>query len=996
MIRSPSHYRPVTPDPSDDGSQSDLDLDVRELDPFDEGNVSASARLSRRSPEQGERWQIPLRNLRPGRSRREDGIQQERDLRHNNEALQGLLPEDDDSKQSLGPSDNITDDEAALLPRSTSDHGRKGTHRHGFFSRLFSIFHMFSPLKRHEFKHGTDHPTSPASTARHNSSADRVISVGSAQSARFPSNAISNAKYSPWSFVPVTLYNEFSLFLNMYFLLVALSQIIPQLRIGYLSTYIFPLAFVLTISLGKEAYDDIIRRRRDAEANAEAYTTLHFEGVEFTSNALRDKITHRGRPKREVHEIPAGPPGSIKAGKISRPHKVMKSAKNIKVGDIIQLNKDQRVPADLVLLKSYYEKGSHLEGNGGVFVAETPNDDAIDPDSTFKAKQLTPSEPTTDTSVNPSGDDGDDGDDGDADGEAFIRTDQLDGETDWKLRLTCPLAQSLDVSEFTRLRLVAKMPSKDVNEFLGTLELLPKPELQAHSITVDEASARGASNKPRTTASGSLPLSVDNTAWANTVLASSCTILGVVVYTGPETRQALSTSTPRSKIGLLEYEINALTKILCLLTLGLSLLLVALKHIESDKGRAWYVSAMRFLVLFSTIVPISMRVNLDFAKSVYSSFIQKDKGIPETVVRTSTIPKDLGRIEYLLSDKTGTLTQNGIVSIFTRTFTFTNQHPDMVLKRIHIGTVSFANEAMDEVNSYIRQWIEALKRSSSEDNSPLLSPSTTITNTAASTTRSRREIGTRVFDIVLALALCHNVTPTNEKVGDETLTSFQASSPDEVAIVQWCESVGLQLFHRDRKFITIKSTQTEEVVVRARILNAFPFTSSSKRMGIIVQFFSSRDNVSDGSSDGEIWFFQKGADTVMSPIVAANDWLDEETANMAREGLRTLVVGRRKLSHQYYAEFVSKHSEAALSLNGRDMAMADVVGTYLERNIELLGVTGVEDKLQKDVKPSLELLRNAGIKIWMLTGDKVETARCVAVSSKLVARGQHVHVVAKG
>ena len=73
--------------------------------------------------------------------------------------------------------------------------------------------------------------------------------------------------------------------------------------------------------------------------------------------------------------------------------------------------------------------------------------------------------------------------------------------------------------------------------------------------------------------------------------------------------------------------------------------------------------------------------------------------------------------------------------------------------------------------------------------------------------------------------------------------------------------------------------------------------------------------------------------------------------------------------------------------------MAKVVKAHLERDLELLGVTGVEDKLQKDVKPSLELLRNAGIKIWMLTGDKVETARCVAVSSKLVSRSQHIHTI---
>jgi phospholipid-translocating ATPase len=196
--------------------------------------------------------------------------------------------------------------------------------------------------------------------------------------------------------------------------------------------------------------------------------------------------------------------------------------------------------------------------------------------------------------------------------------------------------------------------------------------------------------------------------------------------------------------------------------------------------------------------------------------------------------------------------------------------------------------------------------------------------------------------------------------------------------------------HRDRKAMTLQSVHSGRVCVKVRILEVFPFTSEGKRMGIIVQF---QDG--SGSADGEIWFYQKGADTVMGSIVVANDWLDEETANMAREGLRTLVVGRKKLSLQQYAEFSSRFKEASVSIHGRDQAIAHVVSQYLERDLELLGVTGVEDKLQRDVKPSLELLRNAGIKIWMLTGDKVETARCVAISSKLVARGQYIHTITK-
>jgi phospholipid-translocating ATPase len=75
--------------------------------------------------------------------------------------------------------------------------------------------------------------------------------------------------------------------------------------------------------------------------------------------------------------------------------------------------------------------------------------------------------------------------------------------------------------------------------------------------------------------------------------------------------------------------------------------------------------------------------------------------------------------------------------------------------------------------------------------------------------------------------------------------------------------------------------------------------------------------------------------------------------------------------------------------------MAAVVGDYLERGLELLGLTGVEDKLQEDVRATIELLRNAGIRIWMLTGDKVETATCIAISTKLVARNQYIHQIAK-
>lgn len=169
------------------------------------------------------------------------------------------------------------------------------------------------------------------------------------------------------------------------------------------------------------------------------------------------------------------------------------------------------------------------------------------------------------------------------------------------------------------------------------------------------------------------------------------------------------------------------------------------------------------------------------------------------------------------------------------------------------------------------------------------------------------------------------------------------------------------------------------------ILEVFPFTSESKRMGIVV-----RDRQS-----GDITFYQKGADVVMSKIVVYNDWLEEECGNMAREGLRTLVMARKRLSEDAWTAFEEAYREARVSLGDRNLASARVVAHHLERDLELLGVTGVEDKLQDDVKMTIELLRNAGIKIWMLTGDKIETATCIAISTKLVSRGQYIHQIAK-
>ncbi|KAM9096596.1 putative phospholipid-transporting ATPase IIB isoform 4-T4 [Sarcophilus harrisii] len=612
---------------------------------------------------------------------------------------------------------------------------------------------------------------------------------------KYPRNSIKNQKYNIFTFIPGVLYEQFKFFLNLYFLVVSCSQFVPALKIGYLYTYWAPLGFVLAVTMIREAVDEFRRFQRDKEMNSQLYS----------------KLTIRG--------------------------KVQVKSSDIQVGDLIIVEKNQRIPSDMVFLRTSEKTGS-----------------------------------------------------------CFIRTDQLDGETDWKLKVAVSCTQ----------RLPALGDLFSINAYVYA----QKPQLDIHG------------------------------------------------FEGTFTR-----------VGLLDLELNQLTKALFLALVALSVVMVTLQGFVGP----WYRNLFRFLLLFSYIIPISLRVNLDMGKAAYGWMIMRDEHIPGTVVRTSTIPEELGRLVYLLTDKTGTLTQN-----------------EMIFKRLHLGTVSYGTDTMDEIQNHI---INSYSQMFSQGggNSTGSTPSR---KSQSSAPKVRKSVSSRIHEAVKAIALCHNVTPVYESragvtgeteyaevdqdFSDENRT-YQASSPDEVALVQWTESVGLTLVNRDLTSMQLKTPGGQ--ILTYSILQIFPFTSESKRMGIIV-----RDE-----STAEITFYMKGADVAMSSIVQYNDWLEEECGNMAREGLRTLVVAKKSLTEEQYQDFENRYSQAKLSIHDRTLKVAAVIES-VEREMELLCLTGVEDQLQADVRPALEMLRNAGIKIWMLTGDKLETATCIAKSSHLVSRTQDIHI----
>ncbi|CAB1345712.1 unnamed protein product, partial [Coregonus sp. 'balchen'] len=520
---------------------------------------------------------------------------------------------------------------------------------------------------------------------------------------KYPKNAIKNQKYNLFTFVPGVLYQQFKFFLNLYFLVVACSQFVPALKIGYLYTYWAPLGFVMAVTMVREAVDEVRRYQRDKEMNSQLYS----------------KLTMRG--------------------------KVQVKSSDIQVGDLIIVEKNQRIPADIVFLRTSEKTGS-----------------------------------------------------------CFIRTDQLDGETDWKLKVAVVCTQRLPA--------------------------LGKPQLDIHNF---EGNFTREDSDPQIHES----LNIDHTLWASTIVASG-TVIGVVIYTGKETRSVLNTSSPKNKVGLLDLELNRLTKALFLAQVVLSVVMIVLQGFVGP----WFRNLFRFIVLFSYIIPISLRVNLDMGKSAYGWMIMKDENIPGTVVRTSTIPEELGRLVYLLTDKTGTLTQN-----------------EMIFKRLHLGTVSYGTDTMDEIQSHIVQSyaqviiLYQLGTQTQQSNGSNSSTSSTASRKPqpAPAPKVRKSVSSRVHEAVKAIALCHNVTPVYE--------SFAS-----VALVRWTESVGLTLVNRDLTSLQLKTPAGQ--ILTYNILQIFPFTSESKRMGIIVR----------EETTGDITFYMKGADVAMACILQYNDWLEEE------------------------------------------------------------------------------------------------------------------------
>ena len=608
-----------------------------------------------------------------------------------------------------------------------------------------------------------------------------------------------------------------------------------------------------------------------------------------------------------------------------------------------------------------------------------------------------------------------------------LQTTNLDGESNLKTRAALKETKGLkQPSELSNFKGVVVCQSPDQPGF----ELLDKFDSQMRL-------AGAGSQQP-------LSLSADNLMLQATKLRNTDYVYALVVYTGNETKFGKNKRAPPSKFTQTDALINDFSMIIFFFQLTLVLAFGIVGNLwKDDNGRnMWFlrydsasaepfyqvlIIPLRFLLLNSTMIPISLKVTLDLCKLFYAKFINADPKLwdAETGTKTNSnstaLSEDLGQIEYVLSDKTGTLTENV-----------------MVLKVCSVMGKQFG--VFDAEADNLTGGGGALRPGTVNDKGVGLSAKGMMEDPnmrkQVATDRASGNTGACAVEFLRCIALNNTVIPsTHDTPTGGVQRAYKASSPDEEALVDAASHYGVALLGREADIVEIAvpgpaagapglnmshapfgkiaglgtAADLGEPTVggSARMwveqyqqLAEFEFSSDRKRMSVIVKARSVGGHVLSGNQGGGgvhggLRIYVKGADDMilqrlapgqLRPGPGGKSAVEKQIDEYAASGLRTLVMAYRDISDAEWAAFQADFNAAKAAMTGREEA-TNACYERLEQNLTLLGATAIEDKLQDAVPETISLLKEANIKIWMCTGDKYSTAQTIAQTCALWPAG---------
>ncbi|XP_040010343.1 phospholipid-transporting ATPase ID-like isoform X4 [Xiphias gladius] len=664
---------------------------------------------------------------------------------------------------------------------------------------------------------------------------------------KYATNAIKTSKYNLFTFLPLNLFEQFQRIANAYFLFLLVLQVIPQISSLSWFTTVVPLVLVLSITAAKDATDDINRHRSDNQVNNRKAQVL---------------IDRKLRSEKWM---------------------------DIQVGDIIKLENNQFVTADLLLLSS--------------------------------------SEPLN---------------------LVYIETAELDGETNLKVRQALPVTGDLgdDIEKLADFNgeVRCEPPNNRLDLFTGTLSYAG----QKYSLDNEKILLRGCTLR--------------NTEWC----------FGLVLFGGPETKLMQNCGKSTFKRTSIDRLMNVL--VLCIfgfLVVMCSILAMGNWFWEVNKGSHFTVFLPRqdsnnavfsafltfwsYVIILNTVVPISLYVSVEIIRLGNSFYIDWDRKMyyarsdTPAEARTTTLNEELGQIKYVFSDKTGTLTQN-----------------IMTFNKCSINGKSYG-----DVYDYTGQRLEVTEHTETVDFSfnPLADPRFIFHDHSLV---EEVKLGTpEVHAFFRLLALCHTVMAEEKKEGE---LFYLAQSPDEGALVTAARNFGFVFSSRTPDSVSIVEMGQQ---CSYELLAILDFNNVRKRMSVIVR-----------SPEGKLSLYCKGADTIIYERLHPScsklmDVTTEHLNEFAGEGLRTLALAYKDLDEEYFNQWKQRHHEASTALDERESKL-DQLYEEIEKDLLLLGATAIEDKLQDGVPQTIEQLSKADIKIWVLTGDKQETAENIGYSCNLL------------
>ncbi|KAF3796595.1 Phospholipid-transporting ATPase 1 [Nymphaea thermarum] len=551
-------------------------------------------------------------------------------------------------------------------------------------------------------------------------------------------------------------------------------------------------------------------------------------------------------------------------------------------------------------------------------------------------------------------------------GVAYVQTINLDGESNLKTR-------------YAKQETLSKMPEK---EGMSGIIRCENPNRNIYGFQANmELDGKRISLGPSNIVLRGCELK--NTRWA----------VGVVVYAGQETKAMLNSSGAPSKRSRLETHMNRETIMLSLFLIALCSIVSTLSGIwlrrhrseldtapffrkldfsKDDDGNVgprnynYYGIGMQIffvflmsVIVFQIMIPISLYISMELVRLGQAYFMIRDikmydeKSDSRFQCRALNINEDLGQIKYVFSDKTGTLTEN-----------------KMEFQCASIRGVDYGGGIMESEED------DHLVQVNGQSSKPKMKVKTNQELRELLRSGKNTERRKHAEDFFIALAACNTIVPlTLESEKGVKLIDYQGESPDEQALVYAAAAHGYTLVERTSGYIVIDIHGNKQ---RFNVLGLHEFDSDRKRMSVIV-----------GCPDNTVKLFVKGADSSMFGAIDKSTDLDVINATEAQLhgysslGLRTLVVAVRELNTSEFERWQSDYERASTALIGRGSLLRSVAAN-VESNLSLLGASAIEDKLQEGVPEAIESLRQAGIKVWVLTGDKQETAISIGYSSKLL------------